>query len=126
MGVNDWSQAERDLYTLGTRVLFDDMERQRQEWREGVALDTTATDAILAEAAARTRAAQQETRRYLASFYDEESVPSDPQQIPQDASGSGRGPATPAPGAGICWATRSRGRAGRGRAHPAFADERLG
>ena len=41
MGVNDWSAAEKDLYATGSRAILDDLERQRQEWNAGAALDTT-------------------------------------------------------------------------------------
>jgi hypothetical protein len=74
-GIDNWSQAERDLYAIGSRALLDDLERQQREWREGVALDTTATNAMLADAAARSRAAQEETRRYLASLAGDDESP---------------------------------------------------
>ena len=95
--IDNWSQAERDLYALGSRVLLDDLERQQREWREGVALDTTATDAMLAEAAARTRAAQEETRRYLASLAGDD----EPSPLQDVAAARGdRGASLPPPSAG--------------------------
>ncbi len=102
MGVNDWSQAEKDLYALGSRALFDDMERYRRELSEGVALDTTATDAMIAEAAARTKAAQEETRRYLAQLAGDEPAPIDPQDqaVGASAAAGSSSPAMPGGGPG--------------------------
>jgi hypothetical protein len=103
-GIDNWSQAERDLYAIGSRALLDDLERQQREWREGVALDTTATDAMLADAAARSRAAQEETRRYLASLAGNDESPhtdvASQGQGRQDVSGAEPATAPSAPGPG--------------------------
>ena len=42
--IDNWTEVERALYATGTRAILDDLERQRQEWNAGAALDTTSTD----------------------------------------------------------------------------------
>lgn len=65
-GVDDWSQAERDLYALGSRQLLDNLDRQIEEWRESWALDTSAHDDMIREHNARMRALEEHHKAWLA------------------------------------------------------------
>ena len=97
MGVSEWSQAERDLYALGSRQLLDNLDRQIEEWQSSAALDTTSTDDMTREHNARMRQLEENHKAWLARFLsgDDEGAHTDVQPAPQGAS-SGRGPATPA------------------------------
>ena len=72
-GVNDWSQAERDLYATGTRAILDDLERQRQEWSAGAALDTTSADAVVRKHNAKMRQLEEDHKAWLARFINGEA-----------------------------------------------------
>lgn len=67
-GVSDWSQAEKELYALGTRAILDDLERQQREWRESWALDSTSTDERMREHNERMRQLEEDHKAWLARF----------------------------------------------------------
>ncbi len=81
MGVNDWSQAEKDLYAVGTRAILDDMERVRESMT--AELDLYRNDAStryaeqLAEHEDRLRKLAEDHQAWLRSLYDEGPQPQD-------------------------------------------------
>ena len=97
-GADDWDANERALYALGSRLLLDDIDRYREELSAGVSVDTSISDAMIAEAAARTKAAQEETRRYLAQLAgaDEPAPAQDVQQGQATVDASAAGSTAPA------------------------------
>jgi len=107
MGVNDWSQAERDLYALGSRLLLDDMERTRQSM--AAELDLYRDDWSTRHAEM-TRAHQERVRQieaaqaaWLADFINGETGEVTPTQDPQGQAvgASAAGSTSPAmPGGG--------------------------
>ena len=66
----NWSPAEKELYALGTRILLDDMERQRRQWAESWAPDSTSMDEAMREHAARMAQLEADQRAWFARFID--------------------------------------------------------
>ena len=99
--IDEWDENERALYAVGTRAILDDLERQRREWNESYALDSTSMDEINRAHSERMRKLEEDQRAWLARWLDGDADEGRPanvgQQAPQDASASG-GPATPGPG----------------------------
>ncbi len=107
MGVNDWSQAERDLYALGSRLLLDDMERTRQSMAAELDLyrdDWSTRHAEMTRAHnERMQRMRDDQAAWLDSFYDDgEPAPTqDPQDQARGASAAGSSsPAMPGGGPG--------------------------
>jgi len=72
-GVNDWSEAERDLFAVGSRAALDDLERYREELNSGYAPDTTATDEMVKAHNARMRQLEEDHKAWLARFINGET-----------------------------------------------------
>jgi len=100
--IDEWDENERALYAVGTRAILDDLERQRREWNESYAIDSTSMDEINRAHSERMRKLEEDQRAWLTRFIngdaDEGAHTDVAQQISQDASGSGGEPATPGPG----------------------------
>lgn len=71
--IDNWSQAERDLYALGSRAILDDLERQQQEWRESWAPDSTSMDETHRQHAAKMRQLEEDQRQWFSRFIDGEA-----------------------------------------------------
>jgi hypothetical protein len=103
--IDDWSDAERQLYAVGTRAILDDLERKQAEWRESWALDTTSTDARVREHNERMRQLEEDHKAWLARFINGETDEGSHTDVAQGqavgasaASPSPAGPGGPGPG----------------------------
>ncbi len=106
MGVNDWSQAEKDLYAIGTRAILDGMERARESMTADLDLyrdDWSTRHAEMTRAHEdRVRQMRDDHHAWLRSLYDDEGP--QPQDVAQGQGGASAGsspaPASPPAGPG--------------------------
>lgn len=114
--IDDWSEAERQLYAVGTRAILDDIERQAEEWRGSWALDSTSMDEMTRAHNERMRQLEEDHKAWLARFINGEADerPQPTQDVAQGqvagASAAGSSPAEP-------------GGPGPGQPNPAYAAE---
>lgn len=71
MGINDWTESDKQLFAIGSRAALDDLQRTREEWNAGAALDTTSTDVMMREHNARVRELEEQHRAWMASYIKE-------------------------------------------------------
>ncbi len=71
MGINDWSESDKQLFAIGSRAALDDLQRTREEWNAGAALDTTSTDDMMREHNARVRELEEQHKAWMASYIRE-------------------------------------------------------
>lgn len=71
MGINDWSESDKQLFAIGSRAALDDLQRTREEWNANAALDTTATDVMMREHNARVRELEEQHKAWMASYIKE-------------------------------------------------------
>lgn len=68
MGINDWTESDKQLFAVGSRAALDDLARQAEEWRSTAALDTTSTDEMVRQHNQHVRELEEQHRQWLTRF----------------------------------------------------------
>jgi hypothetical protein len=102
--IDDWSEAEKQLYAIGSRAILDDIERQAEEWRESWALDSTSMDEMTRKHNERMRQLEEDHKQWLTRFLRDASGAADegpqPTQDVRGQAGASAGSSLPASPAG--------------------------